>query len=97
MKFQPLRDILVIRRTATATMTEGGIDLSASSREAPNEGVVLAAGPGKHIETGELIPMSISVGDTILFGAQVGFESCIEGETVLMMREEDAMGILRSA
>lgn len=97
MKFRPLRDMLVIRRTATSNLSTGGIDLSGTTRDKPNEGIVLAAGPGKYMESGDLIDMAINVGDVVLFGSQVGFESVIENEVVLMMREEDVMGILRSS
>jgi len=97
MKFRPLRDMLVLRRVKTANISAGGIDLSGVEQDKPNEGLVLAAGPGKYFDTGELRELSISVGDTVLFGSQVGFEVSIEGELVVMMREEDVMGILRSA
>lgn len=94
MKFRPLRDMLVIKRTKTSYTSAGGIDLSGATQEKPTEGIVLAAGPGKYMENGELCEMAIKEGDTVLFGASVGVEVNIDNSPVLMLREEDIMGIL---
>lgn len=94
MKFRPLRNLLVIRRTKRSTTSIGGIDLSGTTQEKPNEGLVIANGPGKRLETGEMCDMSVKSGDSVLFSSHVGVDVVIEGEALVMMSEEDIMGIL---
>jgi len=94
MKFRPLHDRVVIKRVEEEQKTKGGIIIPDTAKEKPQQGEVLAVGPGARNERGELIPMCVKVGDRVLFGKWSGTEVKIEGEELLIMKESDIMGIL---
>ena len=85
MKIRPLNDRVIVKRVDAQTRTAG---------EKPDQGVVLAVGPGKRDEAGKLIPMDVKVGDRILFGKYSGQNVKVDGDEYLVMREEDIMGVL---
>jgi chaperonin GroES len=94
MKFRPLHDRVVIKRVEEEQKTKGGIIIPDTAKEKPQQGEVLAVGPGARNEKGDLIPMGVKVGDRVLFGKWSGTEVKIEGEELLIMKESDIMGIL---
>ena len=94
MKFRPLHDRVVVRRVESEEKTAGGIIIPDSAKEKPQEGEVVAVGPGGRDETGKLIPIDISVGDRILFGKWSGTEVKIDGEELLIMKESDVLGVV---
>jgi chaperonin GroES len=93
MKIRPLYDRVVIRRMEEETMTKGGILLPDSATEKPSRGEVIAVGPGKS-DKGVLSPLTVKVGDKVLFGKYAGTEVNVENEDVIVMREDDIMGII---
>jgi chaperonin GroES len=94
MKFRPLHDRVVIRRIESDDRTAGGIIIPDTAKEKPQEGEVVAVGPGARDETGKLIPLDVKAGDRILFGKWSGTEVKIEGQEYLIMKESDVMGIV---
>ncbi|MBF0471383.1 MAG: co-chaperone GroES [Gammaproteobacteria bacterium] len=96
MKIRPLHDRVLVRRMEEETMTAGGIVLPGSATEKPNQGEVLAAGNGKILESGDVRPMDVKVGDKVLFGQYSGTSVKVDGEELLMMREEDIMGVVEA-
>ncbi|HEC05559.1 MAG TPA: co-chaperone GroES [Thiolapillus brandeum] len=94
MKIRPLHDRLVIRRTEEEHTSPGGIVLPDSATEKPIQGEVIAAGNGKITDSGEVRPLDVKVGDKVLFGKYAGTEVKIGGEELLVMREEDIMGVI---
>jgi chaperonin GroES len=94
MKIRPLYDRVIVKRVAEETMTAGGIVLPGSAAEKPSQGEVLAVGSGKVMDNGQIRPMEVKVGDKVLFGKYSGNEVKVDGEEVIVMREEDIMGIL---
>lgn len=94
MKFRPLHDRVVIRRLDSETKTAGGIIIPDTAAEKPQQGEVLAVGPGARDETGKLVPLDIKSGDTVLFGKWSGTEVKIDGVDVLIMKESDVMGVI---
>jgi chaperonin GroES len=94
MHFRPLHDRVVVRRIDAEERTTGGIIIPDTAKEKPQEGEVVAAGPGAKNEKGELIPLDVKAGDRILFGKWSGTEVKIEGEDLLIMKESDILGIL---
>ena len=94
MKIRPLHDRVVVRRKEEETTTPGGIVLPGTAAEKPVQGEVIAVGRGKILENGEVRPLDVKVGDTVLFGKYSGTEVKISGEEVLVMREEDIMGVI---
>ena len=94
MKIRPLHDRVVVRRKEEETTTPGGIVLPGTATEKPVQGEVLAAGHGKILESGQVRPLDVKVGDTVLFGKYSGTEVKVNGEEVLVMREEDIMGVI---
>lgn len=94
MKFRPLHDRLVVRRIEAEEKTAGGVIIPDTAKEKPQEGEVLAVGPGNRDDKGALIPLEVKVGDRILFGKWSGTEIRIEGEDLLVMKESDVLGIL---
>jgi chaperonin GroES len=89
-----LHDRVVVRRKEEETTTAGGIVLPDSATEKPVQGEVVAAGNGKMLESGDVRPLDVKVGDTVLFGKYSGTEVKLNGEEVLVMREEDIMGVI---
>lgn len=94
MKFRPLHDRLVVRRIEAEEKTAGGVIIPDTAKEKPQEGEVLAVGPGNRDDKGALIPLEVKVGDRILFGKWSGTEIRLEGEDLLVMKESDVLGIL---
>jgi chaperonin GroES len=94
MKFRPLHDRVVVRRVESEERTAGGIIIPDTAKEKPQEGEVVAVGPGGRDESGKLIPIDVKVGDRILFGKWSGTEVKLDGEELLIMKESDVMGIV---
>ncbi len=94
MKFRPLHDRIVVRRVEAGEKTAGGIIIPDTAKEKPQEGEVLAVGPGARDDTGQLRPLDVKTGDHILFGKWSGTEIRLDGEDLLIMKEDDVMGIL---
>ena len=94
MKFRPLHDRVVVRRIEGDTKTAGGIIIPDTAKEKPQEGEVIAVGPGGRDENGKLTPMDLKTGDRILFGKWSGTEVKIDGEELLIMKESDILGVI---
>jgi chaperonin GroES len=94
MKFRPLHDRVVIRRAEGDMKSKGGIIIPDTAKEKPQEGEVIAVGPGSRDESGKLIPPDVKTGDAVLFGKWSGTEVTIDGEDLLIMKEADIMGII---
>ena len=94
MKFRPLHDRVVVRRVESEEKTAGGIIIPDTAKEKPQEGEIIAVGPGARDETGKLVPLDVKVGDRILFGKWSGTEVKIDGEDLLIMKESDVMGVI---
>src|SRR6202171_3873502 len=97
MKFRPLHDRVVIRRLEGEEKTKGGINTPDTVKEKPQEGEVIAVGPGARDESGKLVPLDLKAGDLVLFGKWSGSEVKIEGEELLIMKESDVMGVVEGA
>ncbi len=93
-KFRPLHDRVVVRRIEAQEKTKGGIIIPDTAQEKPQEGEIVAVGPGGRDETGKLIPIDVKSGDTVLFGKWSGTEVKIDGEELLIMKESDIMGVV---
>ncbi len=96
-KLTPLHDRIVVRRVEEAETTRGGIIIPDSAKDKPQEGEVIAVGKGKSNEEGKVHPLEVKAGDRILFGKYAGTEIKIDGEELLIMREEEVLGILTGA
>ncbi|MDZ5699124.1 co-chaperone GroES [Chelativorans sp. M5D2P16] len=96
MKFRPLHDRLLVRRIEAEEKTAGGVIIPDTAKEKPQEGEVLAVGPGARAENGELVPLEVMAGDRILFGKWSGTEIRLEGEDLLIMKESDVLGVLEA-
>ena len=94
MKFRPLHDRVVVRRLEQEERTAGGIIIPDTAKEKPQQGEVIAVGPGARDESGKLQPLDVRVGDRVLFGKWSGTEVKIDGEDLLIMKESDIMGVL---
>jgi chaperonin GroES len=94
MKFRPLHDRIVVRRIDAEEKTKGGIIIPDTAKEKPQEGEVIAVGPGARDESGKLVPLDVKVGDRILFGKWSGTEIKLDGEELLIMKESDVMGVI---
>ena len=94
MKFRPLHDRVVVRRLEGEQKTAGGIIIPDTAKEKPQEGEIIAVGPGGRDESGKLIPIDLKVGDRILFGKWSGTEVKLDGEELLIMKESDIMGVI---
>ena len=97
MKFRPLHDRVVVRRVDAEEKTAGGIIIPDTAKEKPQQGEVLAVGPGKRDETGKLVALDVREGDQILFGKWSGTEVKVDGEDLLIMKEDDIMGVVEGA
>jgi chaperonin GroES len=93
-KFRPLHDRVVVRRIDAEEKTKGGIIIPDTAREKPQEGEVIAVGPGGRDESGKLIPIDVSPGSRVLFGKWSGTEVKLDGEELLIMKESDIMGVI---
>ena len=94
MKIRPLHDRVVVRRVEDERKSPGGIVIPDSAAEKPMQGEILAAGNGKIQENGDVRPLDVKIGDRILFGKYAGTEVKVDGEELLMMREDDIMAII---
>ena len=93
-KFRPLHDRVVVRRVESEEKTAGGIIIPDTAKEKPQEGEVIAVGPGARDENGKLVALDVKAGDRVLFGKWSGTEVKLDGEDVLIMKESDIMGVL---
>lgn len=94
MQIRPLHDRVIVKRLESERTTAAGIVIPDSAGEKPDQGEVLAVGPGKRDDAGKIIPMDVKVGDRVLFGKYAGQTVKVGGEELLVMREEDIMGVL---
>ena len=94
MSIRPLHDRVLVRRQEEETVSAGGIVLPGSATEKPNQGEVIAVGNGQILSSGDVRPMDIKVGDNVLFGQFAGTAVKVDGEELLMMREEDIMAVV---
>jgi chaperonin GroES len=93
-KFTPLHDRILVRRIEEGETTRGGIIIPDSAKEKPQEGEVIAVGPGGRDASGKLIPIDVKTGDRVLFGKWSGTEVKLDGEELLIMKESDIMGVI---
>jgi chaperonin GroES len=93
-KFRPLHDRVVVRRLEAEEKTKGGIIIPDTAKEKPQEGEIIAVGPGGRDEAGKLIPPDVKTGDRVLFGKWSGTEVKLDGEELLIMKESDIMGVI---
>jgi chaperonin GroES len=94
MKFRPLHDRVVVKRVENETKTSGGIIIPDTAAEKPQQGEIIAVGPGARDEAGKLVPLDVKKGDKVLFGKWSGTEVKIDGKDLLIMKESDIMGVL---
>ena len=94
MKIRPLHDRVIVRRMEEERTTAGGIVIPDTATEKPMQGEIIAVGNGKITDSGDLRPLDVKAGDKILFGKYAGTEVKVEGEELLVMREEDIMGVV---
>jgi len=97
MKFRPLHDRVVVRRLEEEERTKGGIIIPDTAKEKPQQGEVIAVGPGARNEQGQLVALDVREGDRILFGKWSGTEVKIDGEDLLIMKESDILGVLENS
>jgi chaperonin GroES len=97
MKFRPLHDRVVVRRLEGDEKTAGGIIIPDTAKEKPQEGEIIAVGPGARDEQGKIVALDVKVGDRILFGKWSGTEVKIDGEELLIMKESDVMGVVEGS
>jgi len=93
-KFRPLHDRVVIKRVEAEEKSKGGIIIPDTAKEKPQQGEVVAVGPGGRDENGKLIPMDLKAGDRVLFGKWSGTEVKLDGHELLIMKESDIMGVI---
>src|SRR5690606_2193921 len=96
MTFRPLHDRVLVRRVEAEEKTAGGIIIPDTAKEKPQEGEVIAVGPGARDEGGKLVALDVKVGDRILFGKLAGTEIRLNGEDLLIMKESDVMGVIEA-
>jgi chaperonin GroES len=94
MKIRPLHDRVIVKRLESETLSAGGIVIPDSAAEKPVQGKVVAVGKGKILEDGQVRPLDVKVGDKILFGKYSGTEVKVDGDELVVMREEDVMAII---
>ena len=94
MKIRPLHDRVIVKRLEEERKTASGIVIPDTATEKPDQGEIVAVGPGKRDESGKLIAMDVKVGDRVLFGKYAGQSVKVEGQELLVMREEDIMGVV---
>lgn len=91
----PLQDRIIVKRAVEEEKSKGGIVIPDTAKEKPVRGVVVAIGPGKRLESGEIQPLSVKLGDEILFGKYAGTEVKLENQDYIVMREDDVMAIMK--
>ena len=94
MKFRPLHDRVVVRRIEETSRSAGGIIIPDTAKEKPQQGEVIAVGPGARDESGKLVPLEVAAGDRVLFGKWSGTEVKIDGKDLLIMKESDILGVI---
>ncbi|MGA9824013.1 MAG: co-chaperone GroES [Methylocystis sp.] len=94
MTFRPLHDRVVVKRLEGEEKTKGGIIIPDSAKEKPQEGKIVAVGPGARDEAGKLLPLDVKAGDRVLFGKWSGTEVKVDGEDLLIMKESDVLGVV---
>ncbi len=94
MKFRPLHDRVVVKRLDSETKTSGGIIIPDTAAEKPQQGEIVAVGPGTRDDSGKVVPVDLKNGDKVLFGKWSGTEVKIDGEDVLIMKESDVFGVI---
>ena len=94
MAIRPLHDRVIVRRLEEDTMSAGGIVIPDSAKEKPAEGEIIAAGNGKILENGDVRALDVKVGDKVLFGKYAGTEVKVDGEELIVMREDDSVGVV---
>ena len=94
MTFRPLHDRVVVKRLEGEEKTKGGIIIPDSAKEKPQEGKIIAVGPGARDESGKLVPLDVKAGDRVLFGKWSGTEVKIDGQDLLIMKESDILGVI---
>ena len=92
--FRPLHDRVVVKRIEAETKTLGGIIIPDTAKEKPQEGEIVAVGPGARDEAGKLIPIDVKAGDKVLFGKWSGTEVKLDGQDLLIMKESDILGVI---
>ena len=97
MKFRPLHDRVLVRRIEQEAKTTGGIIIPDTAKEKPQEGEIVAAGPGARKDDGALQPLDVKAGDRVLFGKWSGSEVKVDGEELLIMKESDLLGVIETA
>ena len=97
MKFRPLHDRIVVRRVSAEQKSAGGIIIPDTAQEKPQQGEIVAVGPGARDDQGRLVPLDVKAGDLVLFGKWSGTEVKIDGQELLIMKESDLLGVLESA
>ncbi len=95
MKIMPLQDRVIVKRLEEDTKTAGGIIIPDTAKEKPQQGKVVAVGPGKVLEGGTRVDLTVKAGDVVLFGKYSGSEVKLDGEELLIMREDDILGIIK--
>ena len=94
MKLRPLADRVIVKRVDSETKTASGIVIPDAAAEKPDQGEVLAVGPGRKNDKGELVAMNVKAGDRVLFGKWSGTEVKVDGEDLLIMKESDILGVI---
>ena len=94
MKIRPLHDRVLVKRLEESTKTAGGIIIPDTAKEKPSEGIVEAIGDGYRAETGQVVPLNVNVGDKVLFGKWSGTEVKVNGETRLIIKEAEILGVV---
>ena len=97
MKLKPLHDRLIVERNEETEQVKGGILIPDSAKEKPQQGKVIAAGNGKRLENGSVVPLAVKAGDQILFGKYGGSEITIDGHDYLILREDEILAVLEGA
>ncbi|HEY8353979.1 MAG TPA: co-chaperone GroES [Methylophilaceae bacterium] len=96
MKIRPLHDRVIVKRLEEVRTTASGIVIPDTATEKPDQGEVIAVGPGKKDESGKLIPLDVKVGDKVLFGKYAGQSVKVDGEELLVLREEELVGVIEA-
>ena len=96
MKFRPLGDRVLVKRVEEETKTKGGIIIPDTAKEKPQEGEVVAVGPGARNDKGDVVALDLKAGDKILFGKWSGSEVKVDGEDLLFMKESDVLGVIEA-
>jgi chaperonin GroES len=94
MTFRPLHDRVVVKRLDSEEKTKGGIIIPDTAKEKPQEGEIVAVGPGARDEAGKLVPLDVKAGDRVLFGKWSGTEVKVDGQDLLIMKESDILGVI---